>query len=124
MEHVASSQMGLPLCIQLPVTAEEITVSANDFLGLRIPYDKLFIAVITNIKLINIHALTRTTASRAESDLTEPAYLLHDIRRVIGSDDIDLIMTFVGHTQLFLGRQLTLEDVSADRLDNLFFHNL
>ena len=75
MEHVASSKDRLALVIKVNVCTQYITIAADNFLCLWIPDDKLFIAIVTNIKLIQVKLLTRTSARLAEDDFTKSSYL-------------------------------------------------
>ena len=59
-----------------------------------------------------------------EGDLAKAPDLFHHVGCIVSSYDINLVMTFVGHTKLKLRCQFTFEDFLFDWLDNLLFHLL
>ena len=124
VEHVTRGQFGLSFLVQLPVSTLQVTISTNNLLFLWIPDDKLFIAIFTGIELINIHRLTCTASCLTEGDLAKAPDLFHHVGCIVSSYDINLVMTFVGHTKLKLRCQFTFEDFLFDWLDNLLFHLL
>src|SRR3712207_7517862 len=95
MKHVTGGQQRLSLLISLPIGAENITITADDFLGLRIPNDKLFAPSFHHVELIYIHRLTRSAARRAKSYFSQSANLLHNIGRALSRNDIYLVITLV-----------------------------
>ena len=123
MEHVAHGKVGLAVRLQLPVLTEEVSVAADNLLGLRVPYDKLFATMGHRIKLVDIHTLSRTASCCSEGDLSQSANLLHDMRSFSGTNDVNLIVALVGGAQTTVGCQLTLQQILTDGLDNLFFHS-
>src|SRR3712207_7251504 len=117
MKHVTGGQQRLSLLISLPIGAENITITADDFLGLRIPNDKLFAPSFHHVELIYIHRLTRSAARRAKSYFSQSANLLHNIGRALSRNDIYLVITLVCHSQLLIERQLTFQRFPANGLD-------
>ena len=115
-------QDGLSVLIILPISTCQITITTDDLLCLRIPYNQLFIAVLTDIKLIDIHLFSRSSTSFTKSDFTQSSNLLHHIWCIMCRDDIDFIMTLIGHTELAIGYQLALEDFFVDGFDDFLFH--
>ena len=124
MEHMACCQNRLSLFIVIPISTQQISIATNNLLSLWIPYDKLLVTIVTSIEFIDIHILSRASASFAECYLTESTYLLHHIRSIMGCDYIYLIMTLVSHTELTIRSKFTLENLFGYRLDNFLFHSL
>ena len=122
MEHVARGQYRLSLFIHIPSRSFQITIAADNLLCFRIPDNQLLVTVVTSVEFIDIHILAGTTASLTENDLTESAYLLHHVWRIMGCYHIYLVMTLISHTQLAGWCQFTLEDLFGNWLDNLLFH--
>ena len=112
----------LAVFIEVPCCAFEIAVATDDLLSLRIPDDELLVAVLAGVELIDIHRLARSSPCLAESNLAQTTDLLHDIRRIMGRHDIDLVVTLVGHAELTLTGQFTLQNFLGNGLDNLLFH--
>ena len=122
MEHVAGGELGLALLVHLPLGAFEIAVAADDLLGLGIPHDELFVAVLAGVELVDVHRLACAASRFAECNLTQTSDLLHHVRCVMGRDDVDLVVALVGHAELALRGQLLFEDFFVDGGDNWLFH--
>ncbi len=122
VKHVARGQLRLPVIVELPVASEEVSVAADYLLLLRIPHDELLIAVVTRVKLVYIHRLTRSSACRAERYLAQSAYFPHHVGGVVGRHHIDVVVAFVRCAEQFIGSKLAAQNLFADGLDNLFFH--
>ena len=105
MEHVACGEDRLSLLVILPLVTHEVSVTANDFLVVRIPHDELLIAVLASVELINIDTLASTATGSTESNLSETTNLLHHVRRVVSSNDEYLVIALIGHTELLLRSQ-------------------
>ena len=112
----------LSVVIQFPVGTHQVAVAADDLLLVGIPHDKLLIAVVAGIELIDVHLLARATACLAEGDLTQSTDLAHDVGCLVRGHHIDLVIAFVGHSELSLTGEFTLQQLFADRTDNLLFH--
>ena len=82
----------------------------------------MFITVLAGVELVNIYGLARSSTGLAEYDFTQSANFLHHIGGIMRRDDVDLVVAFVGHSQLLVGCQLTLEDFLADGSDDGLFH--
>ena len=122
MEHVTRGEDGLTLGIHLPIRSLKITVPTNDLLSLWIPDNQLLIAVLTDIKIVDIHILASATTCLTKNHFAQTPNFLHDIGCIMRSNDVDFVMTFVSHSQLALWCQLTLENLFVNGLDNLLFH--
>ena len=66
MEHVAGGQNGLSVGVQFPFVAFQVAIAANYLLGLWIPYDKLLVAALASVELIDVYLLASTTACLAK----------------------------------------------------------
>ena len=122
MEHVAGGELGLSLLVHLPLGAFEVTVAADDLLGLGVPHDELLVAVLADVELVDVHILARAASCLAEGYLAQTSDLLHHVRCVVGRDDVDLVVALVGHAELALRGQLLFEDFFVDGGDNWLFH--
>ena len=122
MEHVAGCQLRLSLLIELPVPTQEITVTADNLIGFRIPDYQLLVTVVTKVELIKIHRFARSASRFAESDFTKSTNLFQHIRRIICRNDVNLVMALIGHSQLLVGCKLALQELTVNRLDDFFFH--
>ena len=120
MEHVAGGQNRLAILVEIPRCAFEIAVATDDLLCLGIPDNQLFIAVLTDIELIDVHRLACSSPRLAESNLAQTTDLLHDIGCIVSRYDIDLVMTLVGHAKLVFCSQFTLQNFLGNGLDNLW----
>ena len=97
---MTSCKLGLPFLIHLPACTFKVTIATNNLFILWIPDNKLLIAIITCIEFINIHCFARTTSCFTEGNLTQAPNLFHNIGCIMRRDNINLIMTLVGHTKL------------------------
>ena len=122
MEHVAGGELWLALLVELPVPTQQITVTTDNLVGLRIPDDELLIAVVAKVEFVKIHRFPGSTASLTESDFTKAPNLLQYIWRVICRNDVNLVMALIGHAKLLVGSQLALQQLAVNRLDDFFFH--
>ena len=122
MKHVACGKNRLPILVELPVCAQQIAIAADNIFSFRIPHDELLVAVVHSVELVYIHRFAGAPACRTEGDLPQTADFFHDVRCVVNSDDINFVMTFVGHTETLVWGKLTFQQFSADRFYNLFFH--
>ena len=123
MEHVGHGHLRLPVVVDLPIIAEKIAVTTDDFLGLRVPNDELSAPIVHGVELVDVCRLSRSSTSCSESNLSEPSYLLHHVGRVLGRNHINLVVALVCCPQFTLMGQLSLEQILADWLTNLFFHH-
>ena len=122
MEHVAGGKDGLTFVVKLPRCSFQITVSPDNLLVLRIPYDELLITVVTGVEFIDVDWLSCSSSGFAESNLAQTANLLHDIGRIVGCDDINLIVALVRHAQLLVRCQFALQQFYGNRIDDRLFH--
>ena len=122
MEHVSRSKYGLPVFVKFNVSSKQITVSADNLLSLGVPHDKLLVAVVHRVKLVDVHALACAAACLAERNLAQTSNFLHNVGRVVSRYNINLIVTLVSHSELTLRRKLTFKQFFVNRLDNLLFH--
>ena len=95
MEHMTGSQYRLTFLIILPVSTQQIAVTADNFLFVGIPYNQLLIAVLAGIELVNICLFAGATTSLTKSNLTQSPYLTHHIRRIMCRNDVDFIVALV-----------------------------
>ena len=91
---------GLPLGIKVPLRSLQITVATYNLFLVRIPYDELLVAVLAGVELVNVDLLAGASSCLTESYLAQTAYLSHHIGCVVGRDNIDLVVAFVGHAEL------------------------
>ena len=115
--------LGAPVGVYLPVGAEQVSVASDNLLGLGVPHYELLAAVLHRVKLIYVGRLACAAARGTKCLLAEPSYLQHDVGRLLGRYHVYLVMALVGHTELPLGRQLGLEQLPADGLYDILFHN-
>ena len=124
VEHVARGEHGLAVGVDVGVTSQEITVAADDFLLFRIPHDKLLVAVVARVELVQIHALSAAASGLAECDFAQPAYFLEHVWRVVRRNYVYFIVALVCHAQLAVRRKLAFKQLFVYRTDNLLFHFL
>ena len=120
MEHVRCGKQRLAIAVKLDVRSEDVAISAEDLLCLRIPYDQLLVRVFHSIELIDIHRQTASASRVSECLFAESADLHHDIRGVMVVDHVDLVMTFVCISQFLSWGKLSLEDIHINRCDDRF----
>ena len=119
---MAGSQFGLTILVEFPVGTFQIAVGAYDLLGLGVPHDELLIAVLARVELVNVAILAGSTAGLAESNLAQTAYLTHHVGRIVGSNDVNLVVASVRHAQLAIGREFALEHLLIDGRDDRLLH--
>ena len=112
----------LSLIIQFPIGSHQVTIAADDLFLVGIPYDELLVAVLAGVELIDVHLLACAAACLAEGDLAQTTDLAHDIGCLMGGHHVDLVVALVGHSELSLTGEFTLQQLFADRTDNLLFH--
>ena len=79
------------------ITEDEAIAPENRLLG-RIPNNQLSIAVSSNIKIIDVAILPRTSPIEAEGFLSETPNLTHRIWSGGGMEDIDLVAPLIRQT--------------------------
>ena len=124
MEHVTGGKNRLSLVIIFPVSTQQITVTSDNLFRLRIPHDELFVASLARIKLVDIDFLASSSASLAESNLSQSPDLLHHVGCIVCGNDIDFIVALVGHAKALVGRQFAFEHFLVNGLNNWLFHLL
>ena len=100
MEHVTGCQDGLSIGCRFNVRSEDITIATDDFFSLWIPNNQLFVTVVHGVKLVQIVCLSSASTGFAEHNLAQSSYLQKHVRRIMGVNDVNLVVTFVGHSQL------------------------
>src|SRR5450759_2823530 len=84
------------------------TISANNLLVFRIPNDQLFLSIsFSSVKFININLFPCASSGMSEGNLSYPANLVHQRRRIIIIKYINLIVTIVGLTQKLITGQFS-----------------
>ena len=116
--------MGLPVGIDVPFRALQIAVASDDFLSFRIPDDELLVAVLADVKLVNVHLLACAATGLAESYLAQSTDLTHHVGGVVSRHNIYLVVAFIRQAQLALGSQLALEHFYGDRINDGLFHGV
>ena len=122
MEHVTCCNFWLSVFAYLPLASEDITITTDNLLCIRVPNNQLSATILHRIELIDIHRFARTTSCRTESYLAQTTNLLHNIRSSLSSHNINFIVTLVSHTKHPFRSQLALEQFLAYGLDDFFFH--
>ena len=122
MKHVTCCYHRLTILPYLPLTTKDITITTNNLLSFRIPYNQLSATILHRVELIDIHRFARTTSCRTESYLAQTSNLLHDVWCCFSGHNIYLIVTFVSHTKHPFRSQLAFEQFLANGLDDFFFH--
>ena len=120
VEHVGRGQQGLPLVVEADIRAQDVSVAAQDFFGLGIPDDELLIGMLHDVELVDVHRLARTSAGGAEGNLAQAADLLHRVGGVMGRNDVNLVVTAVGHAQALVFGEFRLQQFFAYRCNNIF----
>ena len=110
---MARGKQRLSVGTNLPIRSEQITVASYYLLCFRIPHDKLFIAVVARVKLVDIQRFAGAASRLAERNLAQSSYLTHYVRGVVGSNDINFVVALVGHTELSLRSEFALEQFLA-----------
>ena len=103
MEHVTCGKNGLTVLVDVDVLAKDIPIATNNLLGFGIPHDKLLVAVVHSVEFIKVESLARSTSGFTEYDLPKSSNLIKGVGRIVSVDNINLVMTAVGHSELSLG---------------------
>ena len=120
---MAGGQYGLSFVVDLPVGTEDVTVAPDNFLFLGVPDDELLVTIVAEVELVEVAVLACTSSSFAESNLAESAYLAHYMGSVMSRDNINLVVAFVGHTELALRGEFAEKHLLRNRVDNRLFHD-
>ena len=124
VKHMGSCQNRGTMFVKTHIRTQDITVSTQNFFSFRIPDNQLLVRIVHDVIFVNIHRLARSSSRSAERNLAQTADLLHGIRRVLGSNDIYLVMTSIGHTQALLLSQLRFQQLLAYRCNYIFHISL
>ncbi len=95
-------------------------VTAEYFACRRIPHHELFVSVLCAVVVVDVDAVARSAAGRAESYFPEPPDFEHRVGATGRRDDIQFIAASAGASQKTLGGQFTLEQLSRHRFYDLF----
>ena len=117
-------QQRLSVVIHFPICTIKIAIPTDNLFSIWIPYNQLLVTAFHHIKIVNIHRLSRSSACISECNFAQSANLFHDIGRVLSRNDINFVMAFISHSELFFRRQLTFQHLFCYRPDNFFFHLL
>ena len=99
LEHVGRSEDGLPVLVEYGLVAQAEPVAADDFLGLGIPQDQLFVSVgRVGVELVYIQGLPGAAAVVTEGNFPEPADFPDDVHG-LGSHHVEFIAGAVGGAQ-------------------------
>ena len=120
MKHVGSSQDRSAFLIETHIRSKQIPIAAQYFFCFRIPYDQLLIWMFHSVIFIYIHRQPRSSTGSTKSDFTQTTDFPHYIGCILISNNINLIITFIRHSQAFVFRQLRLQQLFAYRFNNLF----
>ena len=122
MEHVAGGQFGLSVGCYFPVGSQQVTVSANNLLGLGIPDNQLLVAILAGVKLIDIDLHARAATRFTECLLTQMSNFTHRMRCVMSGNNVNLIVALVSHPELLVGCQFVFDKCFINRRDDGKFH--
>ena len=119
---MGGGQDGLAVTVIDRLVAQAEPVTADDFLRLGIPQDKLAVAVgRIGVELVDVQRLARTAAVVAEGDLAQAADLPDDVHGV-RTYDIQLVSSAVGLAQVPVGVEFRLQEFPVDGRND-FLHN-
>ena len=122
MEHVAGGKDGLAVGTHLHIGAQDIAVAADNLFSLGVPHDELFVAVVHRVKFVQVVGLACSSASLSECDFPQSSNLQQDIGRIVGINDINLVVTLVGHSELAFRCQFFFEQFLGNRLNDFLYH--
>ena len=78
------------------------TVSADNLLSFGVPYKKLLVSLLSQIFIVYINSRTSSAACIAKREFAQTSQFLHDVRTVLGCDNVDFVITVVGLAEQLL----------------------
>ena len=90
--------------------ADNVAVAAKDFTGYRVPYEQLRITVRSQVLFVDIHLVPRTAPGLPECELTQTAYLPHDVGSLRRLYRVNEVSRIVGGTQQALLGQFPFDE--------------
>ena len=101
---VFRSKPRLSVLVKSDLAADDIAVSSNYRLRIRIPDQQLLVRHLHSVEFVQIKGVAGCSSGLPEGYLAQPAYLEHDVGSIVGGYDVYLVVTLVGHPELSLGR--------------------
>ena len=106
--------------IEAHVCTQQVTVTTQYFLCLRIPYDKLLVRIVHHVIFVDVHGQACSSSCSTEGYLTQTSNLFHRVWRILCRNNVNLVVTSVGHAQSLVFGQLRFQQFLVYRCDNLF----
>ena len=104
--------------VDLYLVAEHKAVATEDSSFGGVPHDELTIAVVGEVKLIDVAVAPRTATIEAESLFTQAPDLTHRLGRLAGVEDVDLVPTLIRRAKELVGGEFLADEIRRDRGDD------